>query len=97
MNANYSTGGMLETNQNAIYSIAGMLETTLNAIITLLQVCWKPYQNARRKRKPPGKGMPTPGNHEVGTVAPGDPTGALNRIFSQASSSPPCSRTVPWS
>ena len=36
--------------------------------------------------------MPTPGNHEVGFVAPGDPTGAQNRRISRAPSSPPCSR-----
>ena len=41
--------------------------------------------------------MPTSGNHEVGSVARGDPTGAQNRIiFSPASSFPLCSRTVPW-
>ena len=57
------------------------------------------------KRKSPSdfkryqrKGLPTAGNHEVGFVAPGDPTGAQNRIiFSTASSSPPCSITVSWS
>ena len=31
------------------------------------------------------------------SVPPGDPTGARNGIFPPASSSPPCSRTVPWS
>ena len=37
--------------------------------------------------------MPTPGSHGVGSVAP---TGAHKGIISRASSSPPCSRTVPW-
>ena len=41
--------------------------------------------------------MPTPGNHGVGYVASVDPTGAQKGIISQAPSSPPCSRTVPWS
>ena len=42
--------------------------------------------------------MPSPGNHVVGSVAPGGPTRAQNGIiFSPASSSPLCSRTVPWS
>ena len=47
----------------------------------------------QRRRKPPGKRMPIPGNHGVGFVAPGDSTGEQNGIiFSPASSSPPCSR-----
>ena len=29
-----------------------------------------------QRRKPPGKGVPTTGKHGVGSVAPGDPTGA---------------------
>ena len=42
--------------------------------------------------------MPTPGNHGVGSVTPGDSTGAQNGIiFLPASFSPPCSRTVTWS
>ena len=36
-----------------------------------------------------GKGI-----HEVGSVAPVDPTGVQNGIFSPASSSLPCSRTL---
>ena len=56
------------------------------------------YRRDKRRRKPPEKGMPIPGNHGVGSVAPGDPTGAQNGItFSPASSPPPCSKTVPWS
>ena len=55
------------------------------------------YRRGQRRRKPSGKGMPTPGNHWVGSVAPGDPTGALKGIFSLDSSSPPCSWTKPWS
>ena len=30
------------------------------------------YRRNQRRRKPPRKGMPTPGNHRVGSVAPGD-------------------------
>ena len=41
--------------------------------------------------------MPTPGNHGVGSVAPRDSTGIQKGIISQAPSSPPCSRTLPWS
>ena len=41
--------------------------------------------------------MPTPGNHGVGSVAPLDPSGAQSGKYFPASSSPPCSRTVPWS
>ena len=55
------------------------------------------YRRDQRRRKPPGKGVPTPGNHGVGSVAPGDPTGAQKGRISQAPSPPPCSRTVPWS
>ena len=55
------------------------------------------YRRDQRKRKTLGKGMPTLGNPGVGSVAPGDPTGAQKRIISQALSSPPCSRMVPWS
>ena len=40
------------------------------------------YRRDQRRRKPPGKGMPTPGNHGVGSVAPGDPTIFLIFIFS---------------
>ena len=40
--------------------------------------------------------MPTPGNRGVGSLAPGDPTKAHKEIISQAPSSPPGSRTVPW-
>ena len=32
------------------------------------------YRRDQRRRKPPGKGVPSPGNHRVGSVAPGDPT-----------------------
>ena len=35
------------------------------------------YRRDQRRRKPHGKGMPTPGNHGVGSVAPGDPKAAL--------------------
>ena len=55
------------------------------------------YRRDQRRRKPPEKGVPTPGNHGVGSVAPGDPTGAQKGRISRAPSSPPCSRTVPWS
>ena len=41
--------------------------------------------------------MHTPGNHEVGSVGPGDPTRAQKEIISRAPSSLPCSRTVSWS
>ena len=42
--------------------------------------------------------MPNPGNHEVSSVAPGDPTRAQKGVISQAlPSSPLCSKTVPWS
>ena len=40
--------------------------------------------------------MPTPGNHGVGSVTPGDPTRAQKGIISQALSSPICSRMVLW-
>ena len=53
------------------------------------------YRRGQRRRKPPGKGVPTPGNHLVGSVAPGDPTGAQKGRISKAPSSPPCSRKVP--
>ena len=56
------------------------------------------YRRDQRRKKPPGKGMPTPGNQGVSSVAPGDPTRAQKGVISQAPpSSPPCSRTVPWS
>ena len=32
------------------------------------------YRRDQRRRKPPGKGMPTPGNYGVSSVAPGDTT-----------------------
>ena len=55
------------------------------------------FRRDQRRRKPPGKGMSTPGNHGVGSVAPRDSTGAQSAIiFSPASSSPPCSITVTW-
>ena len=34
------------------------------------------YRRCQRRRKPLEKEMPTPGNHKVGFVAPGDPTRA---------------------
>ena len=55
------------------------------------------YRRDQGRSKPCGKGMPTPGNHGVGYVSPGDPTGAQKEIISRAPSFPPCSRTVPWS
>ena len=55
------------------------------------------YRSDQRRQKPPGKGIPIPGNHGVGSVAPGDPTRAKKGIVSRAPSSPPCSRIVPWS
>ena len=54
------------------------------------------YRRDQRRGKPLGKWMPTPGNHGAESDAPGDPTGARNGIFPPASS-PPCTRTVPWS
>ena len=60
-----------------------------------------PSDNRRdqRKRKSPGKGVSTPGNLGVGSVAPGDCTEAQKGRISQAPSSTicTCSRTVPWS
>ena len=54
------------------------------------------YRRDQRRRKPPGKGMPTPGNHGVGSVAPGDPTRAQKGIISCVPpSSPLCNRSVP--
>ena len=50
----------------------------------------------QRRRKPPGKGMPTPGNHEVGFVATGNPTRVQKGIISRAPSSLPCIRRIPW-
>ena len=56
------------------------------------------YRRDQRRKKPLGKGMPTPGNHGISSVAPGDPTRAQKGIISRAPpSSPPCSRMVPWS
>ena len=57
----------------------------------------KVYGRDQRGRKPPGRGMPTPGNHGVGSVSPGDPTRAQKGKISRAPSSPLCRRTVPWS
>ena len=54
------------------------------------------YRRDQRRRRPPDKGMPTPGNHGAESVAPGGPTGARNGIFPPASSSLLCSRTVLW-
>ena len=54
------------------------------------------YRKDQRRRKPPGKGIPTPGNHGLVAVAPGDPTRAQKGIISRDSSSSPCSRTIPW-
>ena len=60
--------------------------------------CPSDYKRVQRRRKPPRKGMPTSGNYGVGSVSPVDSTGAQNKkIFFPALSSPPCSRTVPWS
>ena len=53
------------------------------------------YRRDQRRRVHPGKGMPTPGNPGAGSVAPGVPFEAQTRH--PALSSPPCSRTVPWS
>ena len=56
------------------------------------------YRRDQRRRKPGGKGMPTPGNQGVSSAAPGDPTRAQKGIISRAPpSSPPWNRTVPWS
>ena len=55
------------------------------------------HKRDQRRRKPPGNGIPTPGNHGLGSVAPGDPTGGQKGIiFYPGSSSPPCSRAVPY-
>ena len=40
------------------------------------------YRRDQRRRRSPGKGMPTPGNHGVGSVAYRDYTGTQNEIFS---------------
>ena len=56
------------------------------------------YRRDQRRKNPPGKGMPTPGNQGISSLAPGDPTRVQKGVISQAPpSSPPCSRTVPWS
>ena len=55
------------------------------------------YRRDQRRRKPSGKGVPTPGNHGACSVAPGDPTEVQTGNISWAPSSPLCSRTVPWS
>ena len=56
------------------------------------------YRRDQRRKNPPGKEMPTPGNHGVFSSAPGDHTRAQKEVISRAPpSSPPCSRTVPWS
>ena len=34
------------------------------------------YRRDQRRRNPTGKGKPTHGNHGLGSVAPGDSTGA---------------------
>ena len=54
-------------------------------------------QERPEKKETSWKRDPTPGNHGVGAVALEDPREAQNGIFSPSSSSPPCSRTVPWS
>ena len=41
------------------------------------------YRRDQRRKKPPGKGMPTPGNQGVSSVAPGDPTRAQKGIISK--------------
>ena len=41
------------------------------------------YRRDQRRRKHHGKGMPTSGNHGVGSVAPGDPTVAQKGIILQ--------------
>ena len=67
------------------------------------QVSWQKekssdYRRDQRRKNPPGKEMPTPGNHGVFSSAPGDHTRAQKEVISRAPpSSPPCSRTVPWS
>ena len=53
------------------------------------------YRRDQRRRKSPGKGMPTPGTQGVSSAAPGDTTKAQRRTILLPS--PPCSRTVPWS
>ena len=49
------------------------------------------YRRDQRRSNHPGKGLPTPGNHEAGSVAPRDPLEA--QTGHPASSSPPCSLT----
>ena len=55
------------------------------------------YRRDQKRKKPPGKGMPTHGNQGVSSVAPGDPTRAQKGIISWAPPSfLPWSRRVPW-
>ena len=61
---------------------------------------WKNEKSQRPQERPkkknhPGKGMPTPGNHGAGSTAPRVSVEAQTRH--PISSSPLCSRTVPWS
>ena len=53
------------------------------------------YRRDQRRRKHHGKGMPTPGNHVAGSVAPRVPLGA--QTGHTASSSPSFRKTVPFS
>ena len=53
------------------------------------------FRRDQRRRNHPGKWMPTPGNHGAGSAAPRVLLGA--QTGHPVSSSPPCSRTVPWS
>ena len=39
------------------------------------------YRRNQRRKKPPGKGVPTPGNHRVSYLAPGDPTKAQKGLI----------------
>ena len=45
------------------------------------------YRRDQRREKPPGKGMPTPGNHRVSSAAPGYPTRAQKGVSNFLSSS----------
>ena len=42
------------------------------------------YRRDQRRKKPPGKGMPTPGNQGISSVAPVDPARAQKGLISQA-------------
>ena len=56
------------------------------------------YRRDQKRKKPPGKEMPIPGNPGVCSAAPGGPTRAQKGVTSRAPpSSPLCSRAVPWS